>query len=79
MIRAVALEYLVGAQRIFNGNQRYVGLLYASYEEYERFLTYKFLVVAHSADTVTECITLGYQLGRALCDKGNIYVVLRSL
>ena len=80
VVFSVALQDFMVAERVFERNERCIGLLLFADEEYKRFFAYKALVVIHSAYTMVQHIALMDEVCRASCDyadKGALLIVFK--
>ena len=64
---AVALQDLFRFEAVFYCNERNVRLIGRSDKEDERFLSYEFLIVAHTSDAVMKRFTFCCKLCGAFC------------
>lgn len=71
VVLSVALQDFMVAKRVFERNERCIGLFLCANEEYKRFFAYKALVVIHSAYTMVQHIALMDEICRASCDDAD--------
>lgn len=72
IVISVTLQYFSSARRVFNGNERHVGLFFRADKENQRVFPHEFLIVPHPTNAMIEQFAFTDKLGRTLRNHGDI-------